>query len=117
MVAQGRMGLGRSASVPRADWMAHREFWRMYESSQFLHYRSVQEDWRERDTWFGQEPTRRGERVAGPVLGVINNLWLFVEVFEFLSRLHRAKRSLRDRRECLGSTAPRPPWHRTDTLD
>ncbi len=71
------------------DWMAHREFWRMYESSQFLHYRAVQEDWRERDAWFGQDPNRHGEPITGPVLGVINNLWLFVEVFEFLSRLHQ----------------------------
>jgi hypothetical protein len=70
------------------DWMSHREFWRMYTGSQFLHYRAVNEDWREREHWGGDDRAEVG-REAGPVLGIINNLWQIAEVFEFLTHLHQ----------------------------
>jgi hypothetical protein len=66
------------------DWMNHREFWRMYTSSQFIHYRALHEDWRDRDQ-FGQSGWDRAPE--GPVLSVLGNLWLIVEVCEFLARL------------------------------
>lgn len=70
------------------DWMSHREFWRMYTSSQFLHYRAINEDWREREQW-GGDVRVAASHGTDPVLGIINNLWLVAEVFEFLSRLHQ----------------------------
>src|ERR1035441_3490152 len=33
------------------DWFNHIEFWRMYQSGQFLHYFAVREDWSESDGW------------------------------------------------------------------
>lgn len=72
------------------DWMGHRDLWRMYESSQFLHYRALKEDWRQLDTFMPDSaPTSGREPIELPVLGVVNNLWLLVEVFEFLARLHQ----------------------------
>jgi len=66
------------------DWMNHREFWRMYTSSQFLHYRALHEDWVERNQLV--QNTTQGIPET-PVLGVLTNLWLIVEICEFLSRL------------------------------
>jgi hypothetical protein len=65
------------------DWAIHREFWRMYSSSQFLHYRAIDDDWTERHP-FGQDSV---SRPPAPRFGIISNLWLIAEVFEFLSRL------------------------------
>ena len=66
------------------DWYDHREFWRMYASTQFLHYRALYEDWPERGMHRNPAGVGRPEQ---PTLGVTSNLWLIAEVFEFLSRL------------------------------
>lgn len=63
-------------------WWAHHEFWRMYRSSQFLHYRGLKEDW---EDWASEQPARRPPQGGISVLGVI---WHWTEVFEFLFRLH-----------------------------
>lgn len=70
------------------DWSGHREFWRMYTSSQFLHYRAINTEWRELDRWGGNPPSNWGTPIEGPVLGVIDNAWMITEACEFLSRLH-----------------------------
>jgi hypothetical protein len=67
------------------DWSDNREFWRMYTSSQFLHYRAIGEDWPERSHW--RDARASGASENQPQLGVITNLWLISEVTEFLSRL------------------------------
>jgi hypothetical protein len=72
------------------DWQDHREFWRMYTSSQFLHYRAIHEDWRERSRWAERPPTRWGRVLEGPVLAVLGNIWVIAEIFEFLARLVRS---------------------------
>jgi hypothetical protein len=66
------------------DWSDHREFWRMYTSSQYLHYRAIGEDWPELAHW--RDGTSNGASEK-PQLGVITNLWLISEATEFLSRL------------------------------
>lgn len=67
------------------DWLSHREFWRMYSSGQFLHYRALGEDWREREDGAAR---RAWDRLgSGPVLAVTTNLWLIAEIFEFAGRL------------------------------
>jgi hypothetical protein len=57
--------LNESAAA-RTDWGQHIEYWRMFQSSQFIHLRALHEDWRDAD------PYATG---------------LVAEVFEFLGRL------------------------------
>jgi hypothetical protein len=68
------------------DWFDHREFWRMYTSSQFLHYRAIHEDWQERG-FGGGGPRARGLDPNARLLGVMGTVWFLTEVCEFLSRL------------------------------
>lgn len=70
------------------DWDTHLELWRMYSSSQFVHYRAVNEDWFDRERWGRTQPTVAGQPITSPVLGILTNLWLMVEIAEFASRLH-----------------------------
>lgn len=65
------------------DSRAYKEFWRMYQTGQFLHYRALKEDWLKGDPLYGSlqhlEP--------GSSLEVINTTYQVTEIFEFLSRL------------------------------
>lgn len=73
--------LNESAEA-RTDWGQHIEYWRMFQSSQFIHLRALHEDWRDADpfaTGLIHDP--------GIVLGIGTNTWLVAEVFEFLGRL------------------------------
>jgi hypothetical protein len=66
------------------DWSRHREFWRMYRSSQFIHYMTLWEDRIE-----GKD--RVQSRIpAVSVLGTGGTVYVTTEVFEFLSRVTRA---------------------------
>lgn len=64
------------------DSHRHKEYWRMFESSQFIHCRALQEDWADNDPWATgliHDPLT--------VLGITMTTWLLAEVFEFLARL------------------------------
>jgi hypothetical protein len=66
----------------RTDWGQHIEYWRMFETSQFIHLRALHEDWRNEDPFASgliHDP--------GTVLGIGTNTWLIAEIFEFLARL------------------------------
>lgn len=58
------------------DWLSHIEFWRMFQSGQFLHYRGMWEEWDE----FNNMP-------AKPFLSIEGAIYLFTEVAEFAARL------------------------------
>jgi hypothetical protein len=60
------------------EWGHHVEFWRMYRSAQFLHYRTLWEDLSDE----GQN------RPDGRALSVLGAIYTVTEVAEFLSRLH-----------------------------
>ncbi|MBX9911288.1 MAG: hypothetical protein K2Z25_21610 [Beijerinckiaceae bacterium] len=60
------------------DWNRHTEFWRMYKSSQFLHYLSLRENMREDD-----------RMPEGKVLNVTGTVYSLTEMAEFLFRLAR----------------------------
>jgi hypothetical protein len=62
------------------DWHNYVEFWRMYKSSQFLHYKALWED---------LDPDR-GNQPADKVLSVRSAIYTITEIVEFLFRLHRA---------------------------
>jgi len=65
------------------DWEVHSEFWRMYRSSQFLHYRALWEDLD--DNRYNGRP-----RPSAHVLSVGSAIYSITEIFEFLFRLVRA---------------------------
>jgi hypothetical protein len=67
----------------------YKEFWRIYKSSQFLHYSAVNEDW-----W---TPETRGQRFhdtdvePGTILNFVGSLNYYItEIMEFLTRLHKS---------------------------
>lgn len=66
------------------DSGAFKEVWRMYQSGQFIHLKSLKEDWMKEDSWFRQHRKEPGE-----VLEILVTVYDLTEVFEFLSRLAR----------------------------
>lgn len=71
------------------DWQGenHKEFWRMYQSSQFIHYLGLREDWIDsfklKSMWQVDDKAFQ----AGQAIGVISTTYQITEIFEFLSRL------------------------------
>jgi hypothetical protein len=64
------------------------EFWRMFQSGQFLHYSVVQEDWRTPEVE-GRFDTNDLE--PGKYLNFVGSLTYYItEIMEFLSRLYKA---------------------------
>ncbi|MFC1656504.1 hypothetical protein ACFL14_00860 [Patescibacteria group bacterium] len=67
------------------DWSYFKEYWRMYRSTQFLHYIGFRVDWmNERDSSFGIHDKAP---MADTELGVIDITYQLTEIFEFISRL------------------------------
>jgi hypothetical protein len=68
------------------DWECYKEFWRMYQSGQFLHYLALREDW-----WQSERGIlcNRKDITPGTILGVIMTTYQITEIYEFLSRLAR----------------------------
>lgn len=70
------------------DWENHKEFWRMYQSGQFLHYLALREDWLEEDSW---SDDLRKKIKPMEKLGVTGStIYQITEIFEFLARLAQA---------------------------
>ena len=65
------------------DWEGHIELWRMYQSSQFIHYRAFREDWTQENSSFPPE----FKLPQMQFFGMLETLYMVTEVFEFLSRL------------------------------
>ena len=71
------------------DWQgeSHKEFWRMYQSSQFIHYLALREDWLDefklKSMWSNEDENFQ----TGQALGVISTTYQITEIFEFLARL------------------------------
>lgn len=68
------------------DWHAYKEFWMMYQSGQFLHYRALQEDWLQGDPFWG----KLQEVPPFSVLEIVRAVYQITEIFEFLARLTRS---------------------------
>jgi len=67
------------------DWAAHKEFWRVYQSGQFIHYLALREDWFDQDDWH-QELAKEIKPMSS--LGINGSIvYQMTEIFEFLSRL------------------------------
>lgn len=61
------------------DWYVYHEFWRMYQSGQFLSYKAM---WEDREEFDGAP--------AKPFLSIEGAIYLFTEIVEFASRLSQA---------------------------
>jgi len=71
------------------DWDLHKEFWRMYQSGQFVHLFGIWEDWfDEEEKFFG--PSRYSSVKPGSVLEVIMTLYSITEIYQFASKLAMA---------------------------
>jgi len=66
------------------DWQSYKEFWRMYQSGQFIHFFGCREDWW-RESSLSSEEVRRFE--PGSVLEALMTLFSVTEIYEFASRL------------------------------
>ena len=65
------------------DWEEHVEYWRFYQSGQFLHLNGFRTDWMEQSHYWRTVPNSD----AKGLLPVQDTLYRFVEVFEFAARL------------------------------
>ena len=64
------------------EWEHYIEFWRYYQSGQFIHFFGMWEDW--------QDQVTRWERLTsgpGEVLSIVGAVYTFTEIYEFASRL------------------------------
>lgn len=68
------------------EWNNYIEFWRMYQSGQFLHYLAFREDWGDRDGW---DVVENSNTEPNKYLSIVGTIYEITEVFEFLSRLAR----------------------------
>jgi hypothetical protein len=66
---------------------AYKEFWRIYQSGQFIHYRALIEDWAADDT------PRLGnlDGTWKNTLGIVRAIYQVTEIFEFANRLCRSE--------------------------
>lgn len=65
------------------DWQDKLEFWRYYQSGQFVHYFAMWEDWQDQRTLWGASIASK----PGELLSIIGAVYLFTEIYEFASRL------------------------------
>lgn len=79
------LGLTQNYCEGWINWWAHKEFWRMYKSGQFIHYTALIEDWFEEDGWFAELAKQVKPMTTLNVIGSVE--YQTVEIFEFLSRL------------------------------
>jgi len=64
----------------RVDWRIHKEFWRMYQSGQFINYRGLWEDWHDEDKF--SSPELKILKMVN--LGVLHTIYQITEIYEFL---------------------------------
>lgn len=65
------------------DWQDYIEFWRYYQSGQFIHYFGMYEDWQDQRTLWGSGLTNK----PGEILSIIGAVYHFTEIYEFACRL------------------------------
>ena len=66
------------------EWHNYIEFWRMYQSGQFLHYVALREDGGDSDGW---GITENSNTEPNKYLSIVGTIYTITEIFEFLSRL------------------------------
>jgi hypothetical protein len=80
---QGEIGRHKDFVQGTANFGAHHEVWRLYQSAQFVHLFTMMEDWLE--VYGGKYDVKPGE-----ILEVNATLWMLTEMFLFFGRLVEA---------------------------
>ncbi len=65
------------------DWLDEKEYWRFYQSGQFIHFFAFSEDWENWET----TPLRARGVPPGRILSVFSTLFSITERYEFAARL------------------------------
>jgi hypothetical protein len=65
------------------DWNHYLEFWRIYQSGQFVHFFGMTQDWRDRSKYW---PPKEGWQ-HGSLLDPTSTVYSLTEIFEFATRL------------------------------
>lgn len=65
------------------DWENHIDFWRYYQSGQFVHYNALWVDWYDAITRYSPQPKYE----PGTIISFIDVLYTLTETYEFASRL------------------------------
>lgn len=63
---------------------AYKEFWRFYQSTQFIFLKALSEDWLQEDPFYAGHHTNIQPNTS---LGILHSAYFFTEIFEFLKRL------------------------------
>lgn len=79
------IGFGDRFIYQAVDWNDKKEYWRFYQSGQFVHHIGLWEDWQDNVTPGGF--AKRLDIDPGTELSTINALYLLTEFFEFAARL------------------------------
>lgn len=95
---ENERGVGNNWVASWSDFMGHLEYWRLYQSGQFLHLFSVGEatiaKWRQKlQSQMSHFPFIQDiewENVAG-FISILNFIYTMTEIFEFASRLCQAE--------------------------
>lgn len=75
--------IGQDWIDQESEWNYHLEYWRLYQSGQFIDFAGVKEDWRDRSSL---SPLPDGWR-PGHRLPITDTVYRFTEIFEFAARL------------------------------
>lgn len=68
------------------DWGAHKEFWRMYQSGQFIHYLALPDDWINEDFLYNRTSDMPEQE---SYLSIRSAVYAVTEILEFAARLCR----------------------------
>jgi len=86
LVKDEEINSGENFILGGVNWQDHIEYWKIYQSLQFLHYFAMREDWEDRvDNFFGGKI--KNPRKPGSGLSIIGTLYSVTEIFEFTLRL------------------------------
>ncbi len=69
------------------NWENHKEFWRMYQSGQFIHYLALREDWFDEAQMWKPDGAEIKPFTKLNIIGSV--IYQITEIFEFLSRLSK----------------------------
>jgi hypothetical protein len=102
------------------DWDITLEHWRFYQSGQFVHYSGMPIDWRNQSGFWPASEDKDWK--AGTFMDVIETVFRFTEIFEFVARLALTEagdermhievglRNLKGRKLWLDSSSRRAPF-------
>ncbi len=80
---QATLAYGNDWLENAVDWEPRLEYWRLYQSGQFLHYAALSEDWNTRSfRWHTQSGIQ-----AGVFLPIYDSVYRVTEIFEFAANL------------------------------